>query len=128
MEYYLTKFVDIDFNKAIDKITALLKEQGFGVITEIDVKDTLKKKINVDFRNYKILGACHPGFAHKALEVEDKLGVLLPCNVIVQEHKDGKVEISAIDPRVMMAGIKNQALETLSTDVFERFAKVFESL
>ena len=99
MQYYFNKIVEMTFEETIDKVTEELKKEGFGVLTEIDVKAALKKKINVDFRKYQILGACNPSFAYKALLAEDKIGTMLPCNVIVQEREDGKVEVAAIDQR-----------------------------
>ena len=98
MSYHFSKTVNDDFDTAIEKVTGELKKEGFGVLTQIDVQDTLKKKLDVDFRKYKILGACNPHFAYEALLAEDTIGTMLPCNVIVQERKDGKVEVSAVDP------------------------------
>ena len=98
MSYYFTKIVDASFDEAVEKVTEELKKEGFGILTEIDVKETLKKKLNVDFRRYKILGACNPPFAYKALTAENKIGTMLPCNVIVQEISGRQVEITAIDP------------------------------
>ena len=99
MSYHISKTLkNTNFNEAIDKTTAALKEEGFGVLTEIDIKDTLKKKIDADFKQYTILGACSPHFAHQALQAEDKIGLMLPCNVIVEEHDNGEVEVSAVDP------------------------------
>ncbi len=117
MSYYKAKTVDLSFEEAIDKATTELKEVGFGVLTEIDVKETLKKKIDVDFRKYKILGACNPQFAHKALQTEDKVGVLLPCNVIVQETDDGKVEVAIMNPAEAMSVVKNEKLEPIAGEV-----------
>ncbi len=117
MSYYKAKIVDLSFDEAIQKATDELKKVGFGVLTEIDVKATLKKKIDVDFRNYKILGACNPQFAHKALQAEDKVGVLLPCNVIVQETEDGKVEVAIMNPAEAMSVVKNESLEPIAGEV-----------
>lgn len=119
MSYYKAKTVDLSFTDAIEKATEELKKVGFGVLTEIDVKDTLKKKIDVDFRNYKILGACNPQFAHKALTEEDKIGTLLPCNVIVQETEDGKVEVAIMNPTEAMSVVKNEKLEPIAGEVNE---------
>ena len=127
MKYYLSKTVNVGFDDAIKNITELLKEQGFGVLTEIDVKDTLKKKIDVDFKRYTILGACNPHLAHKALGAEDKVGVLLPCNVIVIEQESG-VEVCAIDPFSMMGQLGNDQLIEIGKEVNDRFEKVFEKL
>lgn len=117
MSYYFSKTVDYSFEEAIEKVTAELKEVGFGILTEIDVKGTLKKKLDVDFRPYKILGACNPNFAHKALQTEDKIGVLLPCNVIVQETEDNKVEIAVMNPAEAMSVVKNENLEGIASEV-----------
>jgi uncharacterized protein (DUF302 family) len=117
MSYYKAKIVDMSFDVAIQKTTDELKKVGFGVLTEIDVKETLKKKIDVDFRKYKILGACNPQFAHKALQTEDKVGVLLPCNVIVQETEDGKTEVAIMNPAEAMSVVKNDNLEPIAGEV-----------
>lgn len=113
---------------AIARLTAALKGEGFGVLTKIDVQKTLKAKIDVDFRPYRILGACNPGFAHKALLAEDKIGTMLPCNVIVQEHAPGKVEVSAIDPIESMKAIENPALGNVATEVQTRLKRVIDAL
>ena len=117
MSYYFAKKVDYGFDEAVQKITAELKEVGFGILTEIDVKETLKKKIDVDFRKYKILGACNPNFAHKALLAEDKIGVLLPCSVIVQELEEGKCEVAVMNPMEAMAAVKNEKLAPIAEEV-----------
>lgn len=117
MSYYKAKVVDMSFEDAIEKATEELKKVGFGILTEIDVKATLKKKLDVDFRNYKILGACNPQFAHKALQAEDKIGVLLPCNVIVQETKDGKTEVAIMNPAEAMSVVENENLEPIAGEV-----------
>ncbi|MDP4196398.1 MAG: DUF302 domain-containing protein [Bacteroidota bacterium] len=126
MSYYNTKIVELTFNDAITKVTEELKKEGFGVLTEIDVKETLKKKLDVDFRQYKILGACNPPFAYKALLAEDKIGTMLPCNFIVQERSDGKVEVSAINPLVSMQTVKNKELESIAAQVVEKINKVLD--
>jgi uncharacterized protein (DUF302 family) len=107
MSYYFSKTIKIAFEEAVIRVTEELKKEGFGVLTEIDVKETLKKKLGVDFRPYKILGACNPPFAYQALQAEDKIGLMLPCNVIVQEISKGVVEVAAIDPTAVMKGIDN---------------------
>ncbi|OGU37042.1 MAG: hypothetical protein A2068_13715 [Ignavibacteria bacterium GWB2_35_6b] len=117
MSYYYAKKVDYTFDEAIQKITAALKEVGFGILTEIDVKETLKKKIDVDFRKYKILGACNPTFAHKALLAEDKIGVLLPCSVIVQEFEEGKCEVAIMNPMEAMSVVTNEKLAPIAGEV-----------
>ncbi len=129
MSYYFNTILkEKDFDKAIEKVTAALKEEGFGVLTEIDVKETLKKKIDVDFKKYKILGACNPEFAHKALKSEDKIGVFLPCNVIVEENDNGEIEVSAVDPIASMQAAKNDGLEEIATEVQQKLKKIINSL
>lgn len=128
MSYYISKKVDYSFDDAIANVTDLLKEEGFGVLTEIDVKDTLKKKLDVDFKKYRILGACNPNFAHQALLKEDKIGTMLPCNVIVEENEDGTVEISAVDPIASMQSVDNDSLGEIATQVRERLAKVIDEV
>jgi uncharacterized protein (DUF302 family) len=125
-EYYFTKIVALDFNSAIEKVTEELKNEGFGVLTEIDVKATMKKKLDIDFRNYKILGACNPPFAYKALTEEDKIGTMLPCNVVVQEHESGKVEVTAVDPVASMKAIQNPGLAPIALEIQEKLRKVIE--
>ncbi len=117
-----------NFDTVIDQVTEELKNQGFGVLSEIDVKSTLKKKIDVDFRKYRILGACNPIFAHKALIAEPHIGVFLPCNVVVQENKNGDVEISAVDPIASMMSVENESLGTLASEVQLMMKKVIDNL
>jgi len=105
-----------------------LKKEGFGVLTEIDVKDTFKKKLDIDFKKYRILGACNPNFAHKAISAEDKIGTMLPCNVIVEEHEDGRVEVTAVDPLASMQAVKNDALEPIATQVRDSLKKVIGNI
>ena len=128
MSYHFSKFTDLSFEKAIERATEELKKEGFGILTEIDVKDTLKKKIDVDFHKYKILGACNPHFAYKALSAENKIGTMLPCNVVVQEHPDGKVEVSAVDPVASMSAITNNSLGAIATEVREKLKRVIENI
>ncbi|MFQ5511071.1 MAG: DUF302 domain-containing protein [Candidatus Krumholzibacteriia bacterium] len=128
MSYHFTKSVGIEFDEAIERVTALLKAEGFGVLTEIDVQATLKQKIDVDFHKYRILGACNPQFAHKALLAEDKIGVMLPCNVIVQQQTGGNVEVSAVDPVASMGAVENPALGDVAAEVQGRLKKVIESV
>jgi uncharacterized protein (DUF302 family) len=128
MSYYFNKTVDMTFDEAINKVTEELKKEGFGVLTEIDVTAALKKKINVDFRKYRILGACNPSFAYKALLTEDKIGTMLPCNVIVQEKEDGKIEVAAVDPVASMQAIKNKNLGEIATTVQSKLKQVIENL
>lgn len=117
MNYHFSKKVDYSFDEAIEKVTATLKDEGFGILTEIDVKETLKKKIDVDFKKYRILGACKPPLAYKALSAEDKIGLMLPCNVVVQEHEDGTVEISGVDPIASMQAVENSKLQEIAAEV-----------
>ncbi len=128
MVYYLSKKIDISFQAALDRVKDELKNEGFGVLTEIDVRDTLKKKLDVEFRNYRILGACNPPFAYKALQVEEKIGLLLPCNVIVQEGPDGAVEVAAIDPAASMQTVGNPALSDIAGQVREKLRNVITRL
>ena len=127
MTYHFSKTVSLPFETAIETVTAALKERGFGVLTTIDVKETLKKKIDVDFRPYTILGACNPQFAHKALLAEDKIGAMLPCNVVVQETPDG-VEVSAVDPAASMQAIDNPQLAAIAGQVRESLQQVIDAL
>ena len=126
MSYYFSKTVNASFDKAVEKVTAELKVEGFGILTEIDVKETLKKKLNVDFRRYKILGACNPPSAYKALTAENKIGTLLPCNVIVQEISDGQVEVTAIDPLASMKAVDNPALTEIASEISKKLKTVIE--
>lgn len=127
MSYYIAKYADGSFEDAIARVKAALAEEGFGVLTEIDVKETLKKKIDVDFRPYRILGACNPKLAHKALTAEDKIGTMLPCNVIVQET-DGRVEVAAVDPVASMQAVDNPALGEIAGPVREALARVIAAV
>lgn len=129
MSYYFnTVLTNVTFDEAIEKVTEELKKEGFGVLTEIDVKETLKKKLDVDFKPYRILGACNPGFAHKALQSEDKIGVFLPCNVIVEQQDNGSIEVSAVDPIASMQSVKNDALGEVAIEVQKRLQKVIAQL
>lgn len=129
MDYYFSAtLTNKSFEDAIELVTAELKKEGFGVLTEIDVKDTLKKKIDVDFRRYKILGACNPHFAYKALSSEKNIGVFLPCNVVVQEHDNGAIEVSAVDPVASMAAVNNEGLGSIATEVQQKLLHVIANL
>lgn len=129
MSYYFNKTVTgKTFDQTIENVTAELKKEGFGVLTEIDVKETLKKKLDVDFKKYKILGACNPSFAHEALQNEDKIGVMLPCNVIIEEHDNGEVEVSAVNPVASMSAVDNDKLGEIAGDVRDRLKKVISNL
>ncbi|HEY1062197.1 MAG TPA: DUF302 domain-containing protein [Daejeonella sp.] len=128
MSYYFSKTLNTDFDTAISRVTEELKKEGFGILTEIDVKETFKKKLDVDFRKYRILGACNPNFAFEAIKSEDKVGTMLPCNVVVQEHEDGKIEVSAIDPIASMMAIKNDSLGDVASSVSGKLRRVIENL
>jgi len=128
MKYYINKTIKESFDVAVQKVTKALKEEGFGILTEIDVKETLKKKLDVDFRKYKILGACNPNFAYKALQVESKIGVMLPCNVVVQELDNGQIEISAINPVSAMQAVENKDLEYIAEQINIKLQQVIDSL
>ncbi|MCK5396211.1 MAG: DUF302 domain-containing protein [Gammaproteobacteria bacterium] len=128
MSYYFSKIVDDNFDDAIVRVTEHLADAGFGVLTTIDVSATLKKKIDVDFPRYTILGACNPGFAHKALLAENKIGTMLPCNVVIQETSDGKVEVSAVDPMASMMAVQNESLGGIASEVQGMLKNVIEGL
>ena len=124
MSYYHHKIVSGNFDSVLKKVTALLKEEGFGVLTEIDIQQTLKKKLNIDFKKYKILGACNPTFAYKALQAEDKIGTMLPCNIIVQEIDENKIDVAAINPLISMQSVKNNTLKNIAIEVSEKLKNV----
>jgi len=128
MNYYFSKTVNGKFETIEIKVKTLLKNEGFGVLTEIDMQTTLKEKLHKAFRKYKILGACNPPFAFKALQAEDKIGTMLPCNVILQEHSLNKIEVSAINPMVSMQAIENTALKTVAQDVSSKLENVINKL
>lgn len=129
MSYYINKILKSkSFEEAIELVTAELKKEGFGILTEIDVKDTFKKKLNINFKKYKILGACNPSFAYKSLQCEDKIGVLLPCNVVVEEHENGEVEVSAVDPVLTMSVVENQSVKIVANEVREKLIQVIKNL
>src|ERR1035437_8738711 len=128
MSYYFSKIINASFDEAVAKVTVELKEEGFGILTEIDVKETLKKKLNVDFKRYKILGACNPPFAYKALIAEDKIGTMLPCNVIVQEISDGRVEVTSIDPLASMQTVENPALKDIASEISNKLKTVIDKV
>ena len=128
MNYYFNTRVAGNFGDVVQKTTEALKKEGFGVLTDIDVTSTLKKKLGVDFKKYRILGACNPPFAFKALQAEDKIGTMLPCNVIVQEISDGEIEVAAIDPIASMQAINNPELRDIADQVQRKLKKVINSL
>ncbi|HTT05922.1 MAG TPA: DUF302 domain-containing protein [Steroidobacteraceae bacterium] len=128
MSYYISKTVDKPFDAVVANLTARLKEQGFGVLTDIDIQATLKSKLGAEMGRYRILGACNPRFAHEALKMEDKLGVLLPCNVIVREASDGRVEVASVDPVSAMERTGNPALKSTAEEVRRLLAKALSGL
>jgi len=128
MSYYFTKRINEDFESVISKVTEELKKEGFGILTEIDVQATFKKKLDIDFKKYRILGACNPNFAYEAIKAEDKIGTMLPCNVIVQEQEDGIVEVSAVDPVASMVSVQNNSLASIASEVREKLNRVINNL
>jgi uncharacterized protein (DUF302 family) len=128
MHYYIARVVEAGFDETVAKVVEALKKEGFGVLTDIDVAATMKQKLGVDFRQYRILGACNPPLAHKALSAEDKIGVMLPCNVIVQQVGEGKTEVAAIDPRAAMERVGNPALAELAQEVAQRLGRVLQAV
>lgn len=127
MKYYISTTIGGSFDEAVEKVTEKLGEQGFGVLTDIDVKATVREKLGKDFRNYRILGACNPPYAHQALQYEDKIGTMLPCNVIVQEQEDG-IEVAAVNPVASMQAIDNPQLEPVAEEIRGRLQRVIESI
>ena len=128
MSYYLSKMLNISFDEAVNRATDALKKEGFGILTEIDVSATLKKKINVDFPNYRILGACNPALAYEALKLENKVGTMLPCNVVVRDAGNGQMEVAAIDPVASMQAIDNPALKKAAAQVRAKLETVIAGL
>ena len=128
MNYYFNKTLKGDFNKSIEKVTEALKAEGFGVLSEIDIKKTLKNKLDVNFNNYKILGACNPPYAYKALQAEDKIGTMLPCNVIVQELDSGDIEVSAVNPMASMQAVNNDELKGIAEEITNKLKAIIDKL
>ncbi|GMV78432.1 MAG: ABC transporter [Chitinophagaceae bacterium] len=128
MSYYFSKTLNVNFENAINKVTESLKNEGFGILTEIDMKATLKKKLDVDMLNYTILGACNPPFAYKAVLAENMIGTMLPCNVVVQEQKDGSIIVAAVDPVASMMAIKNETLGEVANEVRMKLKKAIDNL
>ena len=126
MKYYFSKTTDLTFEHAVEEITERLKGEGFGILTEINVKETLKKKLDVDFQKYVILGACNPPYAYQALEKENKIGTMLPCNVIIQELPSGKVEVAAIDPVASMQAVDNPELGGIALEIRKKLKSVID--
>ena len=128
MSYYLSKIIEGSFDETLKKVVEKLKDVGFGVVTEINMKETFKEKLDVDFKNYVILGACNPGFAYEAILMEEELGVLLPCNVILIDKEDGRVQVSAIDTQKMMSIVGNPKLEEVAEIINERIKQALVNL
>lgn len=128
MKYYFEKTIEGEFEEVIKTVTDELEKEGFGVLTEINVTETLKKKLDVDFKKYRILGACNAPYAHKALKAEDKIGTMLPCNVIVQELGDGKIEVAAVNPMASMQAVKNKDLEEIASEIGNKLQNVINQL
>lgn len=128
MSYQNSKTVNYSFDETITKITDELKKEGFGILTEIDVKETLKKKLDVDFRRYRILGACNPPYAYKALQMEENIGVLLPCNVIVQEKENSEVQVSVVNPMESMKAVGNEALGQVAQEISDKLKNVLDAI
>ena len=128
MSYYFSKTLKASFEDAVSRVSEELKKDGFGILTEIDVKATLKKKLDADFRKYTILGACNPPYAFKALQAEDKVGTMLPCNVIVQETGEGSIEVAAVDPLASMMAIDNPSLREIATEIQAKLKNVIDCL
>lgn len=128
MKYYINKTIATSFDQAIELVTEALKKEGFGVLTEIDVHKTMKEKLNIDFRRYKILGACSPASAYKALQAENRIGTMLPCNVIVQEIGDNQVEVAAVDPVASMMAVGNEQLTVIAGEIKAKLERVIASL
>ncbi|MDF2119534.1 DUF302 domain-containing protein [Roseiarcaceae bacterium H3SJ34-1] len=128
MKYYISKTLTRDFAAVVERVIEALKAEGFGVLTDIDVKETMKKKLNIDFQDYRILGACNPPLAHQALTADDKIGTMLPCNVIVQDIGGGKIEVAAIDPAISMQQVGNPALRTIAESVTSKLQRVIDAI
>ena len=128
MSYYISKTIEMNFDEAVSHVTEELSKEGFGVLSDIDVQATLKKKLDYDIKPYRILGACNPPFARKALVAENKIGTMLPCNVIVRQTDDDKIEVAAVDPIASMQAIENKELEPIATEVKQRLANVVAAI
>jgi len=128
MKYYIAKTTDYAFEEAVEKVTEELKKEGFGVLSEIDIHDKLKEKLGVDFRKYRILGACNPSKAYEALQAENKIGTMLPCNVIVQELDKGKTEVAAVDPVASMQAVGNEKLKPIAEEIKSKLEKAISNL
>jgi len=128
MKYYIEKTTNYTFDQAVEKVTEELKKEGFGILSEINIHEKLKEKLDVDFRKYRILGACNPPKAYEALQAENKIGTMLPCNVIVQELENGKTEVAAVNPVASMQAVENDSLRDIAKEITEKLKKVILSL
>lgn len=128
MKYYIDKKINGSFDEVVGQVTEALQKEGFGVLTEIDIQQKLKEKVDIDFRKYKILGACNPPYAYQALESEDKIGTMLPCNVVVQELENGEIEVAAVNPVASMQAVENDDLFCISTEILRKLERVIASL
>ena len=128
MSYYFTKIINGEFEAVEAEVIRLLKTQDFGVLTQIDIQQTMKDKLNKEFRKYKILGACNPPFAYKALQTEDKIGTMLPCNIIIQEYSHNTIEVSAINPMISMQAVDNEMLHEVAQEVSNKLEKVIKNI
>jgi uncharacterized protein (DUF302 family) len=128
MKYYINKKISTDFDQAVLLVTESLKKEGFGILTEINIQEKLKEKLNIDFRKYKILGACNPAYAYKALQMEDKVGTMLPCSVIIQELGNNEIEVAAIDPIASMMAIENPKLKDIATEIQQKLKAAIDNL
>lgn len=128
MEYYINKIIKTSFENAEEQATEALKKEGFGVLTQIDIQEKLKDKLNVEFRKYKILGACNPEYAYKALQKESKIGTILPCNVVIQELGNNEIEVAAVNPITSMMGVENHELAGIAAEINKKLKRVIDSL
>ncbi|MCX6246967.1 MAG: DUF302 domain-containing protein [Bacteroidetes bacterium] len=128
MEYYFTKTLNVSFEEAVQRATSALKEEGFGIISEINIHEKLKEKLDVDFKKYRILGACNPGYAYKALTLEDKIGTMLPCNVVVIDQGNGATEITAVNPIASMMAVQNKDLGLIASEITEKLQRMINAL
>lgn len=128
MKYYIAKTVDGDFSSVVNRTVESLKAEGFGVLTDIDVRATMKEKLDLEFRDYRILGACNPALAHQALTADDKIGTMLPCNVIVQDLGGGRIEVAAIDPVISMAQVGSPTLKKIAETVAGKLQQVIAAI
>jgi uncharacterized protein (DUF302 family) len=128
MEYYFTKVLKVSFDEAVQQATDALKEEGFGIISEINIHEKLKEKLGVDFKKYRILGACNPGYAYKALTLEDKIGTMLPCNVVIIDQGNGITEVTAVNPVASMMAIQNKELGSIATEITDKLKRAVNSL